>query len=165
MFYRIGPGSSRYILCHRLVSYPDPFISHAEKGSGETCIQFWFRAARSGCGQSDCRTASTSLPRLKKNCDSNLREPREGWPPFVQQTIDEATCLFSSAKFTQGLGEARSSAVCTCMLIIMQMQIVLLFERNNASWTFNAEPKLHTHFTRLFFPHAIKESGHKTSHR
>ena len=136
-----------------LVSYPDPFISHAEKGSGETRIQFWFRAARSGRGQSDCRTALRHGHVWKKKSDSNLKEPREGWLPFVQQAIDEATCLFSSAKFTQGLGEARSSAVCT--RIIMQTRIVLLFERHNASRTFNAEPKLHTHFTRLF-PRAIK---------
>ena len=26
---------------------------HAENGSGEMHIQFWFHAARSGCGQSD----------------------------------------------------------------------------------------------------------------
>ena len=127
---------------------PDPFISHTEKGSGKTYIQLWFRAARLDV---DNQIAEWPLSQLclKKDCNSNSKEPRESWLPFVQQTIDEATSLFSSAKFTQGLGEARSSAVCT--RIIIQTRIVLLFERHNASRTFDVEPKLHTHFTRLFF--------------
>ena len=43
------------INCIKLVSCPAS-LSHAEKESGETRIQFWFRAARSRRVQSDCRT-------------------------------------------------------------------------------------------------------------
>ena len=81
-----------------VVSYPDPFVSHTGKGSGETRIQFWFHVARSGRSQLDCRLVSTSRSCLKKDCNSNLKEPREGWLPFVYQAIDEVTCRFNSAK-------------------------------------------------------------------
>ena len=39
-------------------------LSHAEKESGEMCIQFWFRAPRCWRGQSACRTVLTSLKKI-----------------------------------------------------------------------------------------------------
>ena len=55
-------------------------LLHAEKESGEMHIQFWFRVARSGHGQSDCRMV------------------------LAQQAIHESTHRLSSAKCTRSLG-------------------------------------------------------------
>ena len=56
--------SPRYNLYPQLVSCPAS-LSHAEKESGETCIQFWFPVPRSWCGQSaqiaeQCRGGDTA---------------------------------------------------------------------------------------------------------
>ena len=83
------------------------------------------------------------------DCNGDLKEPREGRSPVVQQAIDEVTHRLSLAKCTWSLGEAKSSVLLT--RIIMQARIVLLCERHNTSCMFNWEPKLNTRFTRLFF--------------
>ena len=71
-----------------------------KKESGEACIQFWFRVARSGRSQSDCRTELHHGHVLNKDCNSDLKEPREGQLPVIQQAIDEATYRLSLAKCT-----------------------------------------------------------------
>ena len=71
----------------------------------------------------------------KKNCNSDLKELREGWSLLVQQAIDEATHCLSLAKCTCSLGEVKSPALLT--QIIMQARIVLLCEHHNMSRTFN----------------------------
>ena len=54
-------------------------LSHAEKESGEMCIQFWFHGPRYWHGQSDCKkTVLTSLALFEKDFDTNLKGPREG---------------------------------------------------------------------------------------
>ena len=53
-------------------------LSHAEKESGEMCIQFWFHGPRCWHGQSDCRTVLTSLALFEKDFNTNLKGPRGG---------------------------------------------------------------------------------------
>ena len=66
-----------YVLRTNVVSCPAS-LSHADKESGETRIQFWFRAPRSRCGQSDCGMVLTSRALFEKDCNANLKVPREG---------------------------------------------------------------------------------------
>ena len=58
------------------------------------CIQFWFRAPRSWRGQSDCGTVLTSQALFEKDCNANLKGPREVSPSGIQAVIDEATHPF-----------------------------------------------------------------------
>ena len=69
-----------------------------------------------------------------KDCNSDLKEPREGRSP-VQQPIDEAIHRLSLSKCPWSLGKVKSSALLT--RIIMQAWIVLLCEHHNTSRTFN----------------------------
>ena len=53
-------------------------LLHEEKESGETRIQFWFHAPRCWHSQLDCGTVLTSRALFEKDCDANLKGPREG---------------------------------------------------------------------------------------
>ena len=81
---------------HWLVSCPDSLL-HTEKESGETHIQFWFRAPRSWCGQSDCRTVLTSQTLFEQGCDATLKGLREGYSvlcrAFSQRSTKLPICL------------------------------------------------------------------------
>ena len=71
-------------------------LSHTEKESGEMRIQFWSRVPISWHSQSDCRTVLTSWPLFEKDCNANLKGPREGQSvgPGIQPVINEATYPF-----------------------------------------------------------------------
>ena len=87
MFIHYSISCSVVSIPLHIVSCSDLFITH-EKGSGETHIQLWIRAAISGHGQSDCRMVSTSQsrPRLKINeidCRSFSRQSMNLHVPIV----------------------------------------------------------------------------------
>ena len=138
------------MLCTPLVSCPCPFIYHMRIKGLVKQVQFWFRAARSGLGQSDCRTVPVSWPCLRKGTEKELT------------AIDEVTCYLNSANYTEVAYMLWCSHNSTIRVeIIIRVHTAGLLTSPNCHRRSTQSQKYMFHQT--LFLCVIEESGHETT--